>query len=87
MREGKNSYDQEDYTKGTAFFIGNEGNGLSRELSEKADVWIRIPMEGQVESLNAAMASGILMYEAFRQRRNLVPCWKNRVQSKFLRLP
>lgn len=68
--EGKNSYDQEDYTKGTAFFIGNEGNGLSRELSQKADIWIRIPMEGQVESLNAAMASGILMYEASRQRRN-----------------
>ena len=69
--EGKNSYDQEDYTKATAFFIGNEGNGLSRELSQKADIWIRIPMEGQVESLNAAMASGILMYEAYRQRRNL----------------
>ena len=69
--EGKNSYDREDYTKGTAFFIGNEGNGLSRELSEKADVWIRIPMEGQVESLNAAMASGILMYEASRQRRTI----------------
>lgn len=68
--EGKNSYDQEDYTKGTAFFIGNEGNGLSRELAQKADIWIRIPMEGQVESLNAAMASGILMYEATRQRRN-----------------
>lgn len=68
--QGKNSYDQENYTGGTAFFIGNEGNGLSRYLSEKADVWIRIPMEGQVESLNAAMASGILMYEAFRQRRN-----------------
>ena len=68
--EGKNSYDQEDYTKGTAFLIGNEGNGLSRELSQKADIWIRIPMEGQVESLNAAMASGILMYEASRQRRN-----------------
>lgn len=68
--KGKNSYDQEDYTKGTAFFIGNEGNGLSPELSGKADIWIRIPMEGQVESLNAAMASGILMYEAYRQRRN-----------------
>ena len=68
--EGKNNYDQEDYTKAAAFFIGNEGNGLSRELSEKTDVWIRIPMEGKVESLNAAMASGILMYEAFRQRRN-----------------
>lgn len=71
--EGKNSYDQEDYTKATAFFIGNEGNGLSRELSQKADIWIRIPMEGQVESLNAAMASGILMYEAYRQRRNFFP--------------
>ena len=69
--EGKNSYDREDYTRDTAFFIGNEGNGLSRELSENADIWIRIPMEGQVESLNAAMASGILMYEAYRQRRNL----------------
>lgn len=69
--EGKNSYDREDYTKGTAFFIGNEGNGLSRELSQQADIWIRIPMEGQVESLNAAMASGILMYEASRQRRKI----------------
>lgn len=68
--EGRNSYDREDYTKGAAFFIGNEGKGLSRELSEKADIRIRIPMEGQVESLNAAMASGILMYEAYRQRRN-----------------
>ncbi len=67
--KGKNNYDQEDYGKGTAFFIGNEGNGLTDSLTACADTLIKIPMEGQVESLNAAMASGILMYEAVRQRR------------------
>lgn len=68
---GKRTYDREDYLGGSAFLIGNEGNGLSAEASEMADHLIRIPMCGQVESLNAAMAGGILMYEAARQRRNL----------------
>ncbi len=68
--KGENNYDKEDYSKGTAFFIGNEGNGLTDELTACADTLIKIPMAGQVESLNAAMASGILMYEAARQRRN-----------------
>lgn len=67
--QGKHFYDEEDYTKGTAFFIGNEGNGLSDDLSNKADHWIKIPMEGQLESLNAGVACAILMYEASRQRR------------------
>lgn len=67
--QGKNSYDREDYRGGSIFFIGNEGNGLSDELSEMADCLIQIPMAGQVESLNAAMAAGILLYEASRQRR------------------
>ncbi len=67
--KGKNFYDQEDYRGGTAFLIGNEGNGLTEELSEKADTLIRIPMEGQLESLNAGVASALLMYEAYRQRR------------------
>ena len=62
------NYTKEDYNKGTAFFIGNEGNGLSRELTRAADHMIRIPMNGKVESLNAAMAAGLLMYEARRQR-------------------
>ena len=66
---GKNSYDGESYLGGTAFFIGNEGNGLTDAAAEAADCLIRIPMCGKVESLNAAMASGILMYEAARQRR------------------
>lgn len=67
--QGKNFYDKEEYTGGTAFLIGNEGKGLTREAAEAADTLIRIPMCGQVESLNAAMAAGILMYEAARQRR------------------
>lgn len=58
----------EDYNKGVfgkdiALLIGNEARGLSREVADKADQWIRIPMEGTVESLNAAVATAILMYE------------------------
>ena len=68
--QGKNTYDKEDYTQGSAFFIGNEGKGLTEEAAGAADCLIRIPMCGQVESLNAAMAAGILMYEAARQRRS-----------------
>ena len=68
---GKNSYACQDYTKGTAFLIGNEGNGLREETAELADCYIRIPMEGKVESLNAAVASSILMYEAHRQRATI----------------
>ena len=50
--------------------IGNEGNGLTEAAAEAADCLIRIPMCGKVESLNAGIASAILMYEAQRQRRN-----------------
>ena len=67
--KGKNSYDQEDYTKGTAFLIGNEGNGLRDEVADVAECYIKIPMCGEVESLNAAVASSVLMFEAARQRR------------------
>lgn len=68
--KGQETYDREDYCRGTAFLIGNEGNGLSSWLSQQADRKIRIPMEGQLESLNASVAAAILMYEAARQRRN-----------------
>ena len=67
--EGKNSYDREDYKGGTAILIGNEGNGLRDEVSNAADIWVQIPMQGQVESLNAAIAASILMFEVYRQRR------------------
>lgn len=67
--KGSVFYDEPDYTGGCAFLIGNEGKGLSDTLAGKADRLIRIPMEGRLESLNAAVASCILMYETHRQRR------------------
>ena len=67
--KGLHTYDGESYRGASAFLIGNEGNGLTEEAAEKADCLVRIPMLGRVESLNAAMAAGILMYEAARQRR------------------
>jgi TrmH family RNA methyltransferase len=66
---GKKCYDECDYRKPTAFLIGNEGNGLSDEIAALADEKIVIPMGGQLESLNAAMSAGILVYEASRIRR------------------
>ena len=65
--EGHSFY-EEDYKKACAFLIGNEGNGLSDEISSLAQHKIRIPMKGKVESLNAAIASTVLMYEVQRQR-------------------
>ena len=66
--EGERYYDSFSFREGTAFLIGNEGAGLSRELASRADSYLKIPMEGSVESLNAAVTASILMYEAHRQR-------------------
>ena len=51
-----------------ALIIGNEGNGVADELAAKADARITIPCPGPVESLNAAVAASVLLYEAARQR-------------------
>lgn len=67
--KGQHSYDEEDYTGACGFLIGNEGNGLSDEVADLADTYIKIPMEGEVESLNAAISAALLMYETNRQRR------------------
>lgn len=66
---GETYYESLDFTASTAFLIGNEGNGLTRELADLAEQYLKIPMEGQVESLNASVAAALLMYEAHRQRR------------------
>lgn len=67
--EGEQSYDKEDYSRGTAILIGNEGNGLREEVAQNADIYVQIPMCGNVESLNAAIAASVLMFEVSRQRR------------------
>ena len=55
-----------DYKK-SAIVIGNEGNGVSKEILELADKRIKIPMRGKTESLNAAVATGIILYNAIRK--------------------
>lgn len=66
--KGEKFYHELSFTGGTAFLIGNEGNGLTKETADKADTYLKIPMEGKLESLNAAVSAAILMYEAKRQR-------------------
>lgn len=67
--KGTCTYDRPDYKGACGFLIGNEGNGLTDETAKLADTYVKIPMEGKVESLNAAIAATLLMYEAARQRR------------------
>jgi 23S rRNA (guanosine2251-2'-O)-methyltransferase len=57
-----------DWTQPTALIIGNEGTGVNETLLELSDERVSIPQFGYVESLNAAVAAGILLYEARRQR-------------------
>lgn len=66
--KGECYYDAYDYTTGSAFLIGNEGNGLKKTTADLANVYVKIPMSGKVESLNAAIATSLFMYEAKRQR-------------------
>jgi 23S rRNA (guanosine2251-2'-O)-methyltransferase len=51
-----------------ALVIGSEGEGVSRLIKEKCDFVVSIPMYGKIDSLNASVASGILLYEVIRQR-------------------
>lgn len=66
--DGGVPYYEEDLSKGIALIIGNEGSGVSDAMIEMADVKVTLPMKGRIESLNAAVAAAILMYEAVRSR-------------------
>ena len=57
-----------DYTGGTAFVMGSEGEGMRRLTRENCDRLVNLPMMGSVESLNVSVASGVCLYEARRQR-------------------
>ena len=69
--DGENNYYSENLKRPMALMIGNEGNGLTKALTDKADVLVKIPMEGQLESLNAAVSTAIILYEAYRQRAEI----------------
>ena len=62
-------YDEVDYRGPTGIVIGGEGEGIRRLVLEGCDQVVRLPMEGQVSSLNAAAAGTVMLYEALRQRR------------------
>lgn len=67
--DGGSAYYDEDLDRGIALVIGNEGRGASRRIIDRADVRVTIPMKGNTESLNAAAAAAILMYETIRNNR------------------
>lgn len=62
-------YRKLDYSGKIALIIGNEGTGISRMVRESCDFMAEIPMYGKVNSLNASVAAGILIYEVVRQKR------------------
>lgn len=61
-------YYRADLNMPLALVVGSEGHGLSRLVRERCDLWIRLPMRGRVDSLNAAVAGSIALYEIWRQR-------------------
>jgi len=60
-----------DFSGGCALVIGSEGRGVGRLIKEKCDVTVSLPMRGEVNSLNASVAAGIIMYEITKQRLGL----------------
>jgi 23S rRNA (guanosine2251-2'-O)-methyltransferase len=67
--KAENDYTQPDFTVPTLIVMGSEDQGISAEILKIADEFIKIPVMGQIESLNVAVASGILMYEVVRKRK------------------
>lgn len=68
LGEGTTDFRAVDYTGKTAVVIGAEGQGLSRLVAEHCDFLVAIPMLGHLQSLNASVAAGVLLYEIVRQR-------------------
>lgn len=66
--EAEEEYQAIKYDMPLALVIGNEGQGISQLLKRKCDFLVRLPMKGHIQSLNASVAAGILMYEVMRSR-------------------
>jgi 23S rRNA (guanosine2251-2'-O)-methyltransferase len=66
--DGKRFYNEADFRKPVALVIGSEGAGLARLVKERCGEIVRIPMRGKISSLNASVATGIVLFEVLRQR-------------------
>lgn len=66
---GEQTHSECDLTGAIAVVIGSEGEGMSRLVRESCDFLVKIPMLGRIESLNASVAAGVLLYEAVRQKQ------------------
>lgn len=66
--EAKTNYDEQDYHGGICIIIGSEGFGMSRLVKENTDMFVKIPMKGKINSLNASVSAGIVIYEAMKNR-------------------
>jgi 23S rRNA (guanosine2251-2'-O)-methyltransferase len=62
------AYTAQDYRYPTCFVVGSEGQGLGRRVESLCDVMVSLPLQGKVDSLNVSVSTGILLYEAVRQR-------------------
>lgn len=67
--ENSSYYDEIDYKTPTALVIGSEGFGMSNLVKKNCDFIAKIPMKGKINSLNASVAAGIMIYEVVRQRK------------------
>ena len=67
--ENSVNYDEIDYTTPTCLIIGSEGFGMSELVKKNSDFIAKIPMYGKINSLNASVAAGIMIYEVVRQRK------------------
>ena len=68
--QGKNDFFNEDLSGKTIIAVGNEGNGVSDEVYDISDIKVKIPMPGNAESLNVAVATSVMLYEKIRQNIN-----------------
>ena len=66
----KANYDEVDWDSGAALIVGSEARGVSFDMERLANASVAIPMSSGVESLNAAVAAGVILFEAQRQRRH-----------------
>ena len=65
---GNVDYNKQDYKGGVGLVIGNEGSGMGKLVKENCDILVKIPMKGKINSLNASVSAGIVMYEIMNQK-------------------